>query len=165
MWNWKGNELKVSAVGFRYLRQLVKLKALQFKIIFQSQPTNAFWNVILWSCKEISYFSRQPTSWHFERAINESILKTFEKCIVKEQVFFHLHWFSFSFFYNTRPTLYVFAKGHKNAVPLANSMYILRHRYDWNKEWVEHRDVGGGGSGVPRGPNGFASHPFSYCLL
>ena len=42
------------------------------------------------------------------------------------------------FFYNTRPTLYVFAKGHKNAVPLANSMYILRHRYDWNKEWVGH---------------------------
>ena len=107
MWNWKGNELKVSAVGFRYLRQLVKLKALQFKIIFQSQPTNAFWNVILWSCKEISYFSRQPTSWHFERAINESILKTFEKCIVKEQVFFHLHWFSFSFFFIIRDLLYM----------------------------------------------------------
>ena len=59
----------------------------------------------------------------------------------------------------------MFAKGHKNAVPLANSIYILRHRYDWNKEWVERREVGGGGSGVPRGPNGFASHPFSYCLL
>ena len=23
--------------------------------------------------------------------------------------------------------------------------------------------LGEGGSGVPRGPNGFASHPFSYC--